>query len=400
MTKRDFGASRVRHSLANTALVFASLGITCLLVFAAGEAYFRIKYKGAVGAAAETSLYEFDRQRGWRLRPGEYLRFNYGSHRAIHVAINEWGLRERALAAKAPAGKERVSIVGDSFVFAEALNAPNRFTGQLQSLAGPQYEVINISVPGYGTGQQLRLLQELISKGFQIGEKIVLVFFTNDIQDNLGLTYSTLEADPQKLSFDVDEKGNLLSVVPKEKKKDSQSASPWMRSLFYNFLKRRMEVAATRYPWIFVALDTAGLAPKVPRTPGIIAGWYGAGWEQRWAATVEILDYFANYVGTQLEGTELQIAFVPSPLQVEDVFQVMISRNMDMDIRFAEFFGDIDRPQRMLRKYAEERNIPFIDMTPLLRKASGTYFPSEGHLSEVGSEIAAKAIYENAFERK
>jgi hypothetical protein len=85
-------------------------------------------------------------------------------------------------------------------------------------------------------------------------------------------------------------------------------------------------------------------------------------------------------------------------LQVEDIFQVMISRNMDMDPRYAEFFGDIDRPQRMLRKFAEEQEIPFIDMTPLLREADGTYFPSEGHLSELGSEIAAKVLYDNAIE--
>ena len=79
------------------------------------------------------------------------------------------------------------------------------------------------------------------------------------------------------------------------------------------------------------------------------------------------------------------------------MFQVMISRNLDADPRYAEFFSDIDRPQRMLRIFAEERGIPYFDMTPALRAASGAYFPSEGHLNEFGSEIAAQVLYDGAF---
>ena len=156
-------------------------------------------------------------------------------------------------------------------------------------------------------------------------------------------------------------------------------------------------MAATRFPAIYVALYTVGLAPSVPRTPGIVAGWYGPGWEERWSATRDILGYVENYIATQLTGTELQIAFVPSPLQVEDVFQVMISRSLDTDPRYAEFFSDIDRPQRMLRMFAEERDIPYFDLTPALRAASGAYFPSAGHLNEFGSEIAAQVLYDGAF---
>ena len=397
MSMQDSRGPRLRLAMANAILVLASLVVSGLLIFVVGEAYFRIKFGSAVDETADTSLYEFDQQRGWRLKPGEYSRFSFGSHRAVDVSINEWGLRDRALDAAAPAGTERVSVVGDSFVFAEALNTPNRFSERLQNLAGPAYEVINISVPGYGTGQQFRLIDDLVSRGFQIGSKVILVFFTNDIQDNLGLNYSSLKTDPLKPRFTVDGAGNLQSINPTENKKGRGGKNFWVRSLFFNFLKRRIEVAATRFPEIFVALDTVGLAPNVPRTPGIVAGWYGSGWEERWSATQDILGYVASYIETRLPGTELRIAFVPSPLQVEDVFKVMISRNLDADPRYAEFFNDIDRPQRMLRMFAEAQGIPFIDMTPALREASGTYFPSEGHLSELGSEIAARVLYDGAF---
>ena len=55
---------RLRPALANTALVLFSLVVSGLFAFAVGEAFFRIKFGGAVNQAANTSLYEFDQQRG------------------------------------------------------------------------------------------------------------------------------------------------------------------------------------------------------------------------------------------------------------------------------------------------------------------------------------------------
>lgn len=387
----------LRLALANTALVLIVLIVAGLLIFVVGEVFFRIKFGGAIDQTAAANPYEFDEQRGWRLRPGEYSRFNFASHRVVDISINEWGLRDRPLPADVPAGRERISVVGDSFVFSEALNASSRFTERLQELAGPAYEIVNVSVPGYGTGQQVRLIEELASRGFQIGSKVILVFFTNDIQDNLGLQSTTLETDLTKPVFRVDEGGNLVSVNPRKTKIQRRGKSFWERSLFFNYLKRRVEAAGTRFPAIFVALDMVGLAPEMPRSPGIVAGWYGPGWEERWSATQDILKYVATYLKTRQPGTEFQIAFVPSPLQVERVFKVMIDRNKDPDPRYAEFFADIDRPQRMLRAFTEARGIPFIDLTPALRQASDPYFLLEGRLNETGSEIAARVLYDRVL---
>lgn len=145
------------------------------------------------------------------MRPGDYSRLNFGSHRVVNVFITEWGLRGWPLTAEVSVGRARISILGESFVFAEALNAPRRITEILRELAGPAYEIVNKSVPGYGTGQQFRMVEDLISKGFQLGSKVILVFFTNDTQDNMGLRYPMLEADLTKPILQVDETGNLLT---------------------------------------------------------------------------------------------------------------------------------------------------------------------------------------------
>ena len=52
---------------------------------------------------------------------------------------------------KLPASRERVTILGDSFVFTEALNDGEHFTDHLQKLAAERFEVVNVSIPGYGS---------------------------------------------------------------------------------------------------------------------------------------------------------------------------------------------------------------------------------------------------------
>lgn len=387
-------STRKRRGLATFALTVFSFLVTVITVAVIGEIYFRIAFDGSVENTREANWYEFDARRGWRLRPGDYLRFSFASHRPVAVSINDWGMRDGAVAARIAPGRERVSIVGDSFVFAEALDAADRFTGKLQALFGDTTEIVNIGVPSYGTGQQIRLLEDLLAGGYEPGRALVLIFFTNDLQDNLGLDYSTLEQDTSKPRFWVDGK-RLRSVEPQRPRPDAGQRKLWQRSLFVNFLKSRVEILAMRYPAVFTTLDSIGLAPKVPRVPGIVAGWYGEGWEQRWHNTRDLLDYFADFLARDLAGTAFSIAFIPSPLQTEAVFKAMISSNLEQDARYREFFDDIDRPQRVLREFAQERKIRFVDFTPHLRKVEGAYFPSDGHFNELGSAIAAGALYEH-----
>src|SRR2546421_2829214 len=97
--------------------------------------------------------------RGWTLKPGHYSYFNFQALRRVDVVINELGLRNRPLSHEPRQGIERVTIVGDSFVFGPSVNEAETITAQLQTLAGNSFEVVNVSVPGYGTGQEYRSLE-------------------------------------------------------------------------------------------------------------------------------------------------------------------------------------------------------------------------------------------------
>lgn len=297
---------------------------------------------------------------------------------------------------------ERVTLLGDSFIFGAPVAADATIGAQLQALAGGAYEVVNLGVPGYGTGQQYLLVEELLASGYRLGRKLILAFFTNDLQDNLGVDYSTLARNRGQPAFSV-RAGHLEhSAVAAPRPRQRTDGRSWLeRSLFLQFLRAQAEAVLVSHPRVLAALEAVGLAPALPRTPGIVAGWYGPQWESMWKATEAIVEHVVAKLWAAPEPPQVFIAFVPSPFQVQESFMRTIAAAAQRDERFARFLGDPDRPQRLLAGLARRLEVPFIDLTGALRAAardSMLYFPREGHFNEAGSAVAARVIFERAIQ--
>jgi len=103
------------------------------------------------------------------------------------VSINRLGLRGPEIAEKAP-GTLRLLVLGDSY--AEGLQVSwedllsTRVERALNEIPGPKVEVVNAGVSGYGTADQLLLLEKL---GWNLKPDLVLVSFCihNDVGNNL-----------------------------------------------------------------------------------------------------------------------------------------------------------------------------------------------------------------------
>lgn len=395
-----------RNFFANAALVLASTVLTVTLLAGVGEMILRWQY-GSLPTEGRVGMKSHDERRGWALRPGRYAYFDTKALRRVDVSINELGLRNGPLSREPQPGVERISVLGDSFVFGAPVGQDDTITARLQALAGGSFEVVNLGVPGYGTGQQYRLVEELHAKGYRLGRKLVLAFFTNDLQDNLGLEYSTLGRNRIQPAFHVDAAGNLQqtsSQPPSETGGGTGSRlGSWLgRSLFVQFLRYQLEVLAVSHPGILRVLETAGMAPALPRTPGIVAGWYGPQWQAHWDVTARVLEHVVKALRAMPEAPELFVAFVPSPFQVHESFKLTIAAGAHSDARYASFLSDPDRPQRSLQALAQRLNVHFIDLTPALRRAAAhsiVYFPREGHFNELGCQIAALALFEQAIRK-
>ena len=80
---------------------------------------------------------------------------------------------------------------------------------------GGGIEVMNAGVPGYGTAQELLLVRELYERRRIKPDVFLLMFFTNDILDNLCLSYGDMTFQPVRPCFTLDHAGQpVLARLP------------------------------------------------------------------------------------------------------------------------------------------------------------------------------------------
>ncbi len=384
---------KIRNYLVNTMLALVSLLLAIGLSLAVVEIYLRGKF-GSGEAHGLRDVVVFNEERGWELKPGTYRYFDPGTMTLSSIAINSLGMRGREVQLKPAPERERVTLIGDSFMFAAALEEKDTVSERVQMALGDRYEVVNLSVPGYGTGQEILFLQHLRSRGFEPGSRVILAFFTNDIQDNLGLDYGTLARQSHKPVITVGPDGKLAiekPPKPDDSKNDGKSRIEPVKNryLFDDFLKNRVELVAARFPALVEMLSAITGRVSLPRDPGIITGWYTEGWEARWENTSQLIEYMAKTVKART-GPDFSIVFIPSPFQVEPVFREIVASNAAHDPKYKMFLEEMDRPQRLLMQLCAKHKIRCVDPTEKLREASKkqpTYFLHEGHLNAYGISV-------------
>lgn len=122
-----------------------------------------------------------DPVRGWRNAPGVRTRvvaprFSYS------VSINSRGLRDRDHDFEPQPGVFRVVLLGDSVAWGWGVDDGLAFADIAERELGPGVEVINLSVPGYSTDQQLATLR---GEGRAYRPDLVLLCFVlNDVLGN------------------------------------------------------------------------------------------------------------------------------------------------------------------------------------------------------------------------
>ncbi len=117
---------------------------------------------------------------GWRPLPHVKKKGRYWGRDQV-AFTNERGWRDAPAALEAPPGTRRIVTLGDSFTFGVIADYGERFTERLEQDL-PATEVINLGVTGYGTDQELRVLEE---EGVRYRPDVVLLmaFLSNDLLD-------------------------------------------------------------------------------------------------------------------------------------------------------------------------------------------------------------------------
>jgi hypothetical protein len=174
---------------ARLVLVGASL-LACLLLLAGAEAALRMRPPASLATAPALQPFVYSPDYGWRLRSGWRGRTRDGRP----VTLNDAGFRGPVWGT-ATAGRRRVLLLGDSLTFGTGVEDGETFTARLRERA-PRFQPLNLGVSGYGTDQELLLLER---EGLALEPEVVVlnVCVGNDIFDNASPVYIYDGATPK-----------------------------------------------------------------------------------------------------------------------------------------------------------------------------------------------------------
>jgi lysophospholipase L1-like esterase len=376
-------------------LVVLTLGVT----FAGLELLLDRYYS----AGQSQNMTTFHPVRGWAMVPGDYWFKPLRDLHRIGVHINDMGLRGPS-APRSVAAKSSVVILGDSFVVSRESEYSQAFPQRLEDLLNGRMsggvEVMNAGVPGYGTAQELLLVRELYEGGRLKPDIFLLMFFTNDILDNLCLSYSDLKLQPVRPCYTLDQaRQPVLATIPKylpDYEDDAIAAAEKVYAGVKTFSIARAwteEWIQTKGEWVGL-LTRMGLSPEVPRMPGLLNAWYRNEVVQHGAPlTAALIAQMRKEIRER--GGELIVSMIPSPFQLyPETYVPLLQNSFPGDIIVERFQSDIFRPQRIVREMCLKADVPFQDLAPILteHRDMPLFIPRDGHLTHVGHKVASEAL--------
>jgi lysophospholipase L1-like esterase len=360
------------------------------------------------------SVIRFDRHLGWSLKPGSYLH-SVDSVRDLDytIRVNSYGMREREFDRDRKAGRRRILFVGDSFGFGAGVDEGWRLS-EFVARALPHDEVLNASVCGWGTDQEL-IHYERFGRSLD-PDVVVLVFcMSNDVLNNM-LDHIYLGTTP-KPRFVME--ADTLVLIGEDIEAPRVAARHRARNLLRNsrfllFAKRRVDAMRTLAEEAR-AMDAAGAADGAQDdgagdAPGygpkeaehghshwsVFAREYDAGTEEGWVVTEALLARFA--VACRGAGADLVVLAFPLEIEVDDAWrgQAMARAHIDPGRL------DIDKPFQRLESICARLGVEYLHPVDEFRAAAGNrrlYFERDVHPNEYGHAVAARALLEELHDR-
>ena len=375
------GAEREDSIRKNIFVVALSIAVA----IAMGEAGLRI------ADISYPEFYRLDSRLGWSPRPGvEGIHALEGRTR---IKINSEGFRD--VEHEAATGAFRVAVLGDSFTEAREVPLADTYWKVMETLLsrclGTAAEVISFAANGYGTAQQLLVLDDRVWK--YAPDAVVLAFFTgNDVLNNSRV----LDRHPDRPYFVIRDgalvldSSNLTTFRFKAKK-------AWgdVKHGLYNSL-RTLQVARQAYKRVKSAWKNREATLAQQLGAGLNGAVYLAPadgpWAGAWAVTEEMIR--AMNARVRNKGADFWLLTLTNPPQVYP--------DAEVRRRYAEALGvgSLDYPDRRLARLARAEGIPVVSLLEPLRaiadarnvRLHGSEASPGGHWNRAGHRAAGDAL--------
>ena len=319
------------------------------------------------------------------------------------VNINREGFRDHEHEIEKPANTVRVAVLGDSM--AESFSVPIDMTfwsvleeklASCTAFAGRNVEVINFSVSGYGTAQELLTLRNNALK--YRPDIVLLAFYTgNDIWNN----YRALDDHPDRVYFRVE--GGTITLD------DSNTSSPVFKTkaLWRNFVNRMIN---TSYALQIVRESYNRLKAQLRKSGDAAASWmdHSSGengvflppadddWANAWMATEHMLRVMRD--DSKAHDARFVVATLSTPIQV---YPDPAARQQFMDTLGID---TLTYPDQRIAAFGIREAIPVVTLVDRLREHADNHsvylhgFDNSilgyGHWNETGHRLAGESISE------
>ena len=329
-------------------------------------------------------FFQPDRLLGWKMVPDQAAWFEKPGIRTF-VRTNALGFRGPDFPAEKPPGERRVLLLADSFGVAIEVDEAQAFPALLQSAldrrsaaGSPSCTLLNASVGGYGTEQELLYFRE---RGRHCSPDLVLLafHFGDDLIENSAalrrlIPWRLVKLPRPHFSFDPGDPFRLVGAP-----RPAALRRAWAH--YYDYLPPAGRSAryaslcmtpADRVARLFQRLldrlqkrlqDLRRSASAVPLDLRIYAARPEPAFEQTWSNTRLLLEALQREV-TQA-GARLLVAGVCTKEQVvPGYFQKKLGGRADV----SDF--DLSYPNRRLAALLDDLGVPFADLTPAFLAAT------------------------------
>ncbi len=174
--------SHFRPRLGAIAVSLALVAVSLTLTAVAAELVLRVAVTAPQPPVeGRFRFFDYHPRLGWDLVPNTQQRTTAPDF-DVEVRVNVQGMRDdRPYDPVAPPGLQRIVVVGDSFAFGQGVEAHEGIAARMAA-ALERTEVLNLSVTGYGTDQQLL---KLIDDGLSYQpDRVVVALFEGDVFRN------------------------------------------------------------------------------------------------------------------------------------------------------------------------------------------------------------------------
>jgi lysophospholipase L1-like esterase len=365
-----------------------------IVALALGEAMVRLAGAGDA-TLSRGVLHSYQQDVGWICRPGLDARYVLPGNFDARVVCNAHGQRSPELPLAKTPGRARIAVLGDSFMWGFGVENGEMLSTRLTELL-PDTEVVNLAANGYGTVQELVRFE---TEGVAYApDWTVLAFTYNDLGDNFD------DKEGGRPYVQPGENGELAIANRPVRKPWKSPHFQWLRHnsrlfLFVDYARdsiRHQLRAWRRARWL--ERQPPGTTRAKARADLRDAQAMEFSQRERYGAQSPEIDLAWETAGTLIGRIDALARKAGGRLLVVGIAHFEV---MDREA-FARRNGDgpeldWDRPARRLAALSEAQDVPFIDLNPVFRRDAEwrtLFFPTNGHWSPRGHELAARAVAE------